>query len=216
MYAFAAVGGEPHVRVLFGDELQVFGAVGSGTYWHRIVGARDDDAASFDALRDVAGGQIEIGAQGILLRWCVHSYAWSVDGVLGVVVGGDTLKETLGRGRHAPLPLDRLWMACKSDHPEFRDALGSDPSTLQDLQASGRLQFVSKSEIVFKASRISEATYAKAAECVASAQRALDAFAQAAPSQPRMTCEHGAFPTFFPPSFFPTPLFFTSLSSFAR
>ena len=63
MYSFAAVGGEPHVRVLFGDELQVFGAVGRGTHWHRLVGARDEDVrAMTQASALVAGGQIEVAA----------------------------------------------------------------------------------------------------------------------------------------------------------
>ena len=192
VYAFAVVGGEPHVRVLFGDGLQVFGAVRSGTHWHRIVGARDDEAR---ALRNVAGGQIEIGDGGLLLRWCVYSYAWPEDGPRGVVVGGDTLKETLSRSRHVPLPLDRLWVACKSDLPEFRDALGSDLSVLQELQASGRLQFVLMSEVIFKASRISESKYARAAECVGYTRHALDAFAQ--PRQHDLLTRVAIF-TFFP------------------
>ena len=127
---------------------------------------------------------VQVGDEGVLLRWCVYSYALRVDceraGDSLVVVGGNTLKETLSRSRRVPLPLERLWVACESDHPEFRTALGSDPSVLQDLQASGRVQFVSKLEIVFKATRVSEPTYAHAAECVFSTRRAFDAFAQAA------------------------------------
>ena len=92
MYAFAAVSGQPHVRVLFGDELPTFRR---GTNWHRIVGVRDDDAIGLDAFRDVAGGQIEIGDGGALLRWCVYSYAWPVDGKY-VVLGAAPLRPTLG------------------------------------------------------------------------------------------------------------------------
>ena len=58
----------------------------------------------------VAGGQIELGAQGVLLRWCVTSYTWSVESGESFVLGGDTLKQTLSGGRHVPLPLDRLWV----------------------------------------------------------------------------------------------------------
>ena len=59
----------------------------------------------------VAGGQIEIGDEGVLVRWCVTSYAWpAMTGGADVTLGGDTLKQTLARGRHVPLPLDRLWV----------------------------------------------------------------------------------------------------------
>ena len=62
----------------------------------------------------------------------------------------------------------------------LRDAVSSEPSVLHELHASGRLQFISQSAIAWKATTVFEPTFTYAAECVANARKALDAFARAA------------------------------------
>ena len=70
----------------------------------------------------------------------------------------------------------RSRQACERSDPDLRDAISSKPAVLQELHASGRLQFISESTIAWKATTVFEPTYTYAQECVRHARQALEAF----------------------------------------
>ena len=141
IFAFAAVRGEPHVRV----ELRLcVGAVPPNPLlgelprylleWRHLVGIDVVDATP-GCHRDgpIVGGALEIGACGEVIKW-----------MLDATHNLDLLR----CARNAPLPFDRLWFVVRHDSlvEWFPDA-----SKRAELEACGRVINMSEVHLIIKA-----------------------------------------------------------------
>ena len=145
IFPFAAVRGEPHIRVglrPFGgvDPFQIFGELPPSSReelpclleWRHLVGLDLRESCSAPH-RHVVGGSLEVGARGELVRW-----------IIDATHGLDSLRSA----RHAPLPFDRLWFVVRRE--SIREWIPG-AAERAELEACGRLITLSDVHLIVKA-----------------------------------------------------------------
>ncbi|EGB02294.1 hypothetical protein AURANDRAFT_69013, partial [Aureococcus anophagefferens] len=158
---------------------------GCGECWHHLVGLPPPDAlgegqagaAALDAMsraRRVAGGQLDVGADGTLSRWCVYTSSLRPEP-----------SDVLALASQVPLPFERLWLICVKE-PAGDDgarprwpAWAPGPRDRDELEAAGRLQYTSATSFIVKAATVDARAYEDARSAVLVAMNARQRFREA-------------------------------------
>ncbi|KAK7241986.1 hypothetical protein SO694_0001826 [Aureococcus anophagefferens] len=158
---------------------------GCGECWHHLVGLPPPDAlgegqagaAALDAMsraRRVAGGQLDVGADGTLSRWCVYTSSFRPQP-----------SDVLALASQVPLPFERLWLICVKE-PAGDDGArprwpgwAPGPRDRDELEAAGRLQYTSATSFIVKAATVDARAYEDARSAVLVAMNARQRFREA-------------------------------------
>ncbi|KAH8055698.1 hypothetical protein JL722_8041 [Aureococcus anophagefferens] len=158
---------------------------GCGECWHHLVGLPPPDAlgegqagaAALDAMsraRRVAGGQLDVGADGTLSRWCVYTSSLRPEP-----------SDVLALASQVPLPFERLWLICVKE-PAGDDGArprwpgwAPGPRDRDELEAAGRLQYTSATSFIVKAATVDARAYEDARSAVLVAMNARQRFREA-------------------------------------